>query len=178
MMVLIGSLSGPAILCCSGCIAQVRCPPSHLEGESSDSEASMRLASSAPQKQRPPSAGKRVDATDAQGVSPLQRSAGSSCARREDFVIHRYRSPGYEMIVEDLAELPFGPTFRTPFYVFESFLLDSPTTDDLPAKQGGRAHRILDFAQTGEKPGKRNHPSIRCSMSKERLWKHALIAQI
>ncbi len=44
-------------------------------------------------------------------VSPLQRSAysvSSSCTLGEGIVNHRRCSSRYEMIVEDLAELPFG----------------------------------------------------------------------
>ena len=42
---------------------------------------------------------------------PLQRSAYSaspSCAMREGLLIHRCCSSRYELVVEDLAELPFG----------------------------------------------------------------------
>jgi hypothetical protein len=45
------------------------------------------------------------------------------------------------------------PTFRTPFYVFESFLLDTHMMDNLPAKQGYRSHQIRDFARMGSSKG-------------------------
>ena len=70
------------------------------------------------------------------------------------------------------------PTFRTPSYVFENFLLDTPTMGNLPAKHSNRSPQILDLARIGEQPGDRNYPSIRHSLSKERFSKHALIAKI
>ena len=42
------------------------------------------------------------------------------------------------------------PTFRTPFCILENFLLMIPSMDDLPAKEGYRSHRILDFARMEE----------------------------
>ncbi len=56
------------------------------------------------------------------------------------------------------------PTFRTPIYVFEDFLLDTHTEDDLPAKRDNPPRRILDPARREEQQGNRDHPSIRRSL--------------
>ncbi len=62
-----------------------------------------------------------------------------------------------------------------PSTVFENFLFDIHTRDNLPAKQNYRSRRILDFARMEEQQRNRNHPSIRRSFEKERFSKHALI---
>src|SRR5215218_7163374 len=57
-------------------------------------------------KQRSPQAGKRVDATDAQGVAFAALGVLGQfqlCFGRERIVIYRRCSPSYEMIVEDLT---------------------------------------------------------------------------
>lgn len=78
--------------------------------------ASMRLASPvaiAHGEQRSAWAGKRVDATDAQGVAFAALGVLGQfqlCLGSEGIKIHWCCSPRYEMIAEDLAELPFGET--------------------------------------------------------------------
>ncbi len=51
--------------------------------------------------------------------------------------------------LEELHAPSAKPTFRTPFCVLENFLLQTHTMDNLPAKQGYRSYRILDFARMG-----------------------------
>ena len=48
-----------------------------------------------------------------------------------------------------VTKMPPQPTFRTLFCVLENFLLETHTIDNLPAKEGYRSHRILDFARMG-----------------------------
>jgi hypothetical protein len=43
----------------------------------------------------------------------------------------------------------WAPHSAPPFCVVENFLLETHTMANLPAKQGYRSHRILDFARMG-----------------------------
>ena len=59
--------------------------------------------------------------------------------------------PSFLVIVrsKQRADVSYLPTFRTHFCVFENFLLETHTMDNLPANEGYRSHRMLDFARMG-----------------------------
>jgi hypothetical protein len=62
-------------------------------------------------------------------------------------------TPPFCVVVQLWTRTQYGalaPTFRTPFCVVENFLLETHTMDNLPANEGYRSHRILDFARMGE----------------------------
>jgi hypothetical protein len=77
-----------------------------------------------------------------------------------------------------VERVDFVPHSAPPSTVFDNFFLDPHIMSDLPAKHWNLSPQILDFAGMEEQQGNQNHPSIRCSFSKECFEKHALLAKI
>src|SRR3954451_2876842 len=64
-----------------------------------------------------------------------------------------------EHVINFLAE-GAKPTFRTPFCVFEDFLLSTHAIDDSPAKSNFLSHQTLDLARRRQQQKSQNNPSI------------------